>query len=73
MKMLNVATKGALLAAALLLCACATTTAPNARLQADRYQPAAIDAQRMALIDHIARRKGVEVVWINPPQAPRND
>jgi len=73
MKTLNVAIKGALLAVALLLCACATTTAPNARLQAERSGPAAIDVQKMALIDHIARRKGVDVVWINPPQAPRND
>jgi hypothetical protein len=75
MKMLNVAVKGALFAVPLLLCACATTTTSSQRMHARAVppSPAAVDVQKMAIVDYIARRKGVEVVWVNPPQAPRND
>ena len=72
MKAVNVAVKGAVVVAALCLGACASTGGSNARL-ASKAGPGAIDQEKMTLVDYIARRKGVDVVWINPPQAPRND
>lgn len=56
----------AALAAALALAGCAS--APDARYQQSRQARAdGIDYQRMAAINHAARMKGVEVVWVNPP------
>lgn len=55
----------ALAAAALALAGCA---APDARYEQSRQARAdGVDYARMAAINHAARMKGVEVVWVNPP------
>ena len=54
--------------AATALTACASAGGPAGARLARHDGPGAVDHQKMALVDHIARRKGVQVVWVNPPQ-----
>jgi len=49
----------------LALGACATQEARYAEARAERAQ--LIDYEKVAMINHVARRKGVEVHWVNPP------
>lgn len=70
MKTCKLAAKLAVIAAALSLAACATTgTRDQAYASKDAVD--SVDYEKMALVNHVARQKGVEVVWINPPH--RND
>jgi hypothetical protein len=57
------------LAMTLVLFGCATTQerATNASVPYDDD----IDHQRMAAIDLIARQRGIDVIWVNPPRKKR--
>jgi hypothetical protein len=58
------------LSATLLLAACASGGSGASYTAQKRLQPASyeVDAERVALIEHIARKRGVEVHWVNKPQ-----
>lgn len=49
--------------------ACATTAGPAARAHPPAPPPgsAVVDAEYVATVDYIARRRGVTVRWVNPP------
>lgn len=49
----------------LLAAACASAPAPQAQDTGKRYES---DAEYMALVEMIARRRGLTVTWINPPK-----
>lgn len=53
------------LASALLLGGCASTTTAGAPRPAACEQ---IDCARMAAVEHVARKRGVRVIWVAPPQ-----
>lgn len=55
----------ALCAVIVLAAACASAPAPQAQETGKRYQA---DAEYMAMVEMIARRRGITVTWINPPE-----
>lgn len=71
MKALQVSMKLALLLVVASLAACASTGGQRGASLARHDGPGAVDHRKMALVDYVARRKGVQVVWINPPMRDR--
>ena len=61
----SVVRTAALLAVALSLGACAMQDTRHA--QARTTKAHAVDYEKVAVINHVARKKGVEVHWVNPP------
>lgn len=55
------------LVVAVSLCACAGTGTSVAT----RSSLSEVDAQRIAAIEHVAKDRGIEVVWVNPPKKRR--
>ena len=68
MKAMQMTMRLALAAAAVALSGCASSGGVDGARLARHDGPGAIDHQKMAYVDHVARRKGVEVLWINPPR-----
>ncbi len=52
----------------LLLIGCATSTSPGYSYQSVEPVNVEIDHQKMAVIDAAARKRGVNVHWVNRPQ-----
>ncbi|HBK57618.1 MAG TPA: hypothetical protein DDZ76_15235 [Xanthomonadales bacterium] len=52
-----------------LVAACATTSPPLAESKATIRS----DAEYMQLVERVARRRGVALRWVNPPNEPRED
>ncbi|MCK9488612.1 MAG: hypothetical protein M0Q42_04305 [Xanthomonadales bacterium] len=51
-----------------LLIGCATSTSPGYSYQTVEPVNVVVDHEKMAVIDHAARKRGVNVHWINRPQ-----
>lgn len=56
-----------------LVAACATTSPPLAESRAESRATIRSDAEYMHLVERIARRRGVALRWVNPPNEPRQD
>lgn len=56
--------------AVLVLAGCASTDERSSRLNAPDHRPGAIvtDAEYVASVEAIARRRHMDVVWVNPPK-----
>lgn len=52
-------------AVVLLVAACASAPASQAQTAGKRYQA---DSEYMAMVELIARRRGVDIEWVNPPK-----
>jgi len=53
-----------------LLAGCATSGGGSSQSAQKRLQPAnyEVDGERVALIEYVARKRGVEVHWVNKPR-----
>lgn len=60
------------LAASLFLVGCAAGGGSPQSLRATQ-QGKVVDVRKMAAIETVARQKGVEVVWIHPPETRSSD
>lgn len=56
--------------AVLSLAGCASS-GNSASLRGASYAPSRVDAVRIAYVEQVARQKGVQVVWVNPPEKKR--
>lgn len=61
---MNTARNCLLLAATLLLAACASTSGTSLASQSDMR----VDAAYVNAVERVANERGVRVVWVNPPQ-----
>lgn len=59
--------------AATVLVACATTSDYESRLTPSSKIQIMDDAEYISAVEKAARRKGVGVIWVNPPQVRIDD